>query len=294
MNMPKYIYIGQKSNEVSEINLGAAGNEGGRWKDSNQTPIKLEVVVRVVCAGAMVRHASRWETVPKRRGVSGRKVYDENDRSVGLVVEFGSFRHFMAADAGGSFGRAYADIESKLGPAMKDFLGSSNVAGQAKQPRAGHCCSMKVNHHGTKYANDASFIAVLHPKVVTVPAGFRYYFHGHPTNEALHNLDGQTSVEKVFATEIAQVGGYQPRPLTKVAIMGDTVLRPIDDTVFKSWMHDPKTSGGPAPKVQMHVYGNQVSTPTGSGASYHPRPTVGPDPSRQYPSQAFTLACDQH
>lgn len=87
----------------------------------------LPIGVRIVAADRKVLGLFATLGIPtevparRRRRADGQQVgIDQNDRSMVLIVEYGSFRHLVGGDAGGSTGIAYADIESVLRPALQD------------------------------------------------------------------------------------------------------------------------------------------------------------------------------
>lgn len=188
-------------------------------------PNKEKIVARVLAAGRKIfagPHLAPQDAGPKVKSRQGKEQMDENDRSIVLAIEYGKFRHFLGGDAGGSDGMTYADIETPLAKVLKNDAWN------------GHCCTMKLNHHGSRYSNDRDLLDVIRPRIVTIPSGIRLNFHKHPTSETLQRLHETNGLEKAFATEIASRGkgiAFDPKPLTNVEISGDIVIRPYDNTI---------------------------------------------------------------
>lgn len=77
---------------------------------------------------------------------------DENDRSVAVRVRYGSFDALIAGDLSGVNAGGYADVESAVGPTV----------GQVEV--------YKVNHHGSRYSSNPTFLATIAPKLGIVSA----------------------------------------------------------------------------------------------------------------------------
>jgi hypothetical protein len=142
---------------------------------------------------------------------------DQNDRSIVLVLEYGSFRYFLGGDiagtgsaAGGNvgpeimaptrsrFSSTHADVETSLSVTLQRAFPetTSAVSGAPKYPFAGTCTVAKANHHGSSSSFDAAFLGTLRPKAVVVSSGVRARFHRHPTQQVIDRLatvDGRTT-----------------------------------------------------------------------------------------------------
>jgi type II secretory pathway pseudopilin PulG len=165
---------------------------GGRDDGSQPFAIPLgfinniPVICRILASDLAVLATNGREEVPRRKVKSKEKI-DQNDRSTVLVVEYGSFRHFIGGDAGGSLGKAYANVEAKLAPAMPLVLAKPSSKG-ARFKTPAHCCAMKLNHHGTRFSNDEHFLATVRPRLALIPAGVMAMPHGHPMPETVTRL----------------------------------------------------------------------------------------------------------
>jgi hypothetical protein len=242
-------------------------------------------------------------------GVGPEASMNPNDRSIALVVEYGSFRHFIGGDAGGAVGAAsggYADIETVLAGAMEQVLpasSSSAASGASKFRGDGHCCTMKVNHHGAMYSNDEAFFATLQPRVALISSGVRFQFHGHPTPDAIQRLtEAQwvkgkgkrantllTTDHGIFATEIALVdhGVAHDVDTQRLKILGDICIRPLDEDIAAS-----VNATGFKRSIGIQVYGNGAQTPNLTKSTL--RATCAVPAELIYPLGPFDLACDQH
>lgn len=92
---------------------------------------------------------------------------NENDLSVGWVLTFNTFQYFTGGDLGGE-STYYADNETPLAPQVGDV----DV--------------FKINHHGSQYSTNQTFVNTLKPEVGIIPVGTNTY--GHPTQVVLDRL----------------------------------------------------------------------------------------------------------
>ena len=296
-----YVPKGGKNDATTTSAATQWGFELGKGVGGMPVNIRVVASERAVFAGTTNAIA---EVPPKKRKGRKKSTVDENDRSIAVVVEYGSFRHFVAADTGGAEGSAYADIEGVLAPQMALTLPIARAANAAKFASAGHCCSFKLNHHGTKFSNDARFFATLRPRLAIVPAGVKLYFHGHPTKETVARMvatnwlasDGTTQVAntlaEIVATEIASKGKgktFNPDPTNKIKIMGDMIIRPIDEDLVAAHL---ATAAGQAVRIQ--VYGNREQTPLPTGSKCALRATVAAATTGNYPVTPLELSCGLH
>ncbi len=94
---------------------------------------------------------------------------EENSRSIGLKVEFGSFDFWIGGDTTGG-GNNTADVETPLGPT----IGNLEV--------------LKASHHGSFTSSNASFVAATDPDVAVFSCGDGNPFD-HPSIDAINNLN---------------------------------------------------------------------------------------------------------
>jgi beta-lactamase superfamily II metal-dependent hydrolase len=196
--------------------------------------------------------------------------FDQNDRSIVMLLEYGSFRYFLGGDIagnggadGGNFGANaintsakkyfsnHADVESKLAPALAAMLPATTdySAGSPKFPNAGYCTVVKANHHGSNSSNDVYFLSTVRPLIAVASAGVKKNFHRHPTQEVMNRtsrtqtpdwgLRGSifetivNTIEQVYVTECAAKKNKVAftTDLRGARILGDIVIRPIDETI---------------------------------------------------------------
>ena len=107
--------------------------------------------------GAVVEHGGATVTVVARDGVvvGGAPlsdIDDPNERSLGLLVEFGGRSVFLGGDLTGG-GLGMVDVEAEVAAAT----GPVDV--------------LKLNHHGSQTSSSAGFLATLQPRAVVISVG---------------------------------------------------------------------------------------------------------------------------
>lgn len=123
-------------------------------------------------------------------GISTR---DENDRSVVTVIHFGQFDAVLGGDLSGFSTSKYRDIESS----------AASKVGQVEV--------YEVNHHGSQYSSNPTWLDIVHPQVGIISCGDTNEYY-HPTKGALdrlHSLNIHT-----YWTEVGN--GVKPSSLDKV------------------------------------------------------------------------------
>jgi beta-lactamase superfamily II metal-dependent hydrolase len=112
---------------------------------------------------------------------------DENDYGVGLLIQYGGFRMIVSGDMGGYNSGGYKDVESILAP----DIGKVSV--------------LHVNHHGSQYSSNPTWITTLDPKVSVISVGNNGY--GHPTQLALDRLCNDPGANNyIYQTELGSGG----------------------------------------------------------------------------------------
>ncbi|MEW9552428.1 hypothetical protein [Nonomuraea sp. NPDC050783] len=216
------------------------------------------------------------------------KAVDQNDRSIVVVVEYGSFRYFAGGDIAGDGGPAggntsqnamrkadkryysvHADVESTLGPVLERVLPQTTayVSGTGKYPWPGYCTVMKADHHGSSSSMDIHLLATLRPLIVLISAGVKARFHRHPTPEVMSRLSSPwidrnghavtNSISAVYLTEMALTWRKKAfaTQLGSARVLGDIVVRPVDESVEELHL-----ATAPGKQLQVQVYGTGVST----------------------------------
>jgi beta-lactamase superfamily II metal-dependent hydrolase len=94
--------------------------------------------------------------------------HNENDLCVGLLVSLGDFDFFVSGDLSGTNTSSYSDIETSVGPQVGDIE------------------VYRVNHHGSSYSSNQSFVDDIQPEVSVFSVGSNSY--GHPTQMVINRL----------------------------------------------------------------------------------------------------------
>lgn len=116
---------------------------------------------------------------------------NENERSLGLLIEYKGFRYFTSGDltAGGPSGsRVTEDLESIVAP----LVGKVDI--------------LHINHHGSLTSSNPTFLETLSPTASIISTG-NHNTYGHPSSEILSRLYQIGS--EVYLTEKGN-GGYLP------------------------------------------------------------------------------------
>jgi len=133
----------------------------------------------------------RIEIVALNAKVNGTVVAttNENDLSVVAVVRFGNFDAVIGGDLSGFKTDSYEDIETSVAP----HVGKVEV--------------YKVNHHGSRYSSNSTWLDTIKPKVGVISTGIGNKY-GHPTQECLERL--HAAGVKTYWTEAGE--GVEPEP----------------------------------------------------------------------------------
>ena len=181
--------------------------------DSGVTPTEISlgkgvdgipITAYVVASGQSVNNGITGVTAIASTG----KNVDQNDRSVVLMLQYGSFRYFTGGDiagsggaAGGNFGTnavvagakkffssAHADVESTLGPGLEALFPATTkwLANRPKFVTAGYCTVVKANHHGSSSSMDVHLFGTLQPLLLLISSGVKSRFHNHPTQQVMN------------------------------------------------------------------------------------------------------------
>lgn len=116
---------------------------------------------------------------------------NENERSLGLLIEYNGFRYFTSGDltgGGPSGSRVTEDLESMVAP----LVGKVDV--------------LHINHHGSLTSSNPTFLETLSPTASIISTG-NHNTYGHPSSEILSRLYQIGS--EVYLTEKGN-GGYLP------------------------------------------------------------------------------------
>lgn len=128
--------------------------------------------------------------------------YDENDLSIGYVVEVGSFQFFVGGDISGNTNcTPYRDIETSVGVEVGDVE------------------VLRTNHHGSHCNSNSSFVNALNPEAAIISVGNGNPY-GHPTSTVINRLVNVGAY--IYQTEQGTGGSI---PTGKGEIAGDIVIR---------------------------------------------------------------------
>ena len=353
---PKYLYFTEKSKKDNRIK---AYKEVFKWADMSsyitQVPVRrgglalsvsssrsrkkyeplvielgegvegIPILLRAVAAKAYV-----WDVKNEKRIKVETKKTDPNDRSIVLVLEYGSFRGFFGGDIAGN-GLAeggngkysmnvdgkrhfsqHGDVESVLMPALEKAYPKTDFA-QRNKPKfstAGHCTFYKVSHHGSSSSNDIHTLGRTTPRVAVISSGLKTRFHRHPTEEVMRRLDeaqwtaGGEKINNttsgtsdkdcgIFITEIAECarGNDFSVDVKRGSIVGDVIVRPLDETIKNAQKSDKLGN-----TITVQVYGSGIQTlldPSDEGntlRSNKPKPKYD----SLYAIGPFTFNCNEH
>ena len=200
----------------------------------------------------------------------------------GNGVEAGGNKGANAMDASTKKATSrHADVETTLEPALEAHFPATATPYKANTPKfatSGYATVMKANHHGSNSSDDVHLFATLQPAVFLLSSGVKARFHRHPTQEVLNRATKTTtsdwgchatptkkadsvtvknSIKQIYITEMAdEVKGKRFTVNAYTAkIMGDIIMRPIDETVNAVQQ---ATAKGATLTVQ--VYGTGVQT----------------------------------
>jgi len=202
------------------------------------------ITVHVLASGQAVWNAAARQVVPIK---SVGSAVDQNDRSIVLMLEYGSFRCLLGGDiagnggaGGGNFGgnaigpgekryfSVHADVESVLGPALEAYFPQTPdgewLAGKPKFTAPGYATVFKANHHGSSSSVDVHLLATLAPLVFVGSSGVKARFHAHPTQQVMNRIDatqtpqwGRRASGPVKADKVQEPNTIKGAYLTEVA-----------------------------------------------------------------------------
>jgi beta-lactamase superfamily II metal-dependent hydrolase len=198
MNKTKRVYIepgGQNSGTKTQVTIDLGVGVNG-----------IPITATVLAAAQAVWDAAKKKTIAI---ASTGSTVDQNDRSVVLVLQYGSFRCLLGGDIagngvgpGGNFGAnaadtgskkffsQHADVETTLGPALEAYFPKTAiwVKGQPKFTADGYCTVFKANHHGSSSSVDVHLLATVQPLVFVGSSGVKARFHNHPTQAVMNRI----------------------------------------------------------------------------------------------------------
>lgn len=136
-------------------------------------------------------------------GASG----SENDLSVGWALNYGTFQYFTGGDLGGE-SSSYADSETPLA----SVVGDVDV--------------LKVNHHGSAYSTNQTFVSALKPEAAVILVGDGNPY-SHPVQSTLTRLVNAKCY--IYQTETGTGGTI---PTGKGAVANDNIVIATEGTSY--------------------------------------------------------------
>lgn len=123
----------------------------------------------------------------------------ENERSVGLLVEYGQFKYFAAGD---------------LEYAIEDTIGN----------HIGDISVLKAQNHGSKNSSSHYFLSKTAPDAVLISVGSPNS-PNHPAQETLNRMDSTSSIKHIYQTTTGD-GGTS----SKVQVLGTIITKVWSDS----------------------------------------------------------------
>lgn len=112
----------------------------------------------------------------------------ENDRSIALVLRFGTFDYFIASDLTGG-GSSTANVESKIAA------------------DAGDVDVLHVGHHGSTTSTNQTLVDTLKPEQAVISCGDGNSYN-HPVQAILDRLGSATQMQTIWQTEAGNGGTH--------------------------------------------------------------------------------------
>ncbi|HYP53299.1 MAG TPA: lamin tail domain-containing protein [Pyrinomonadaceae bacterium] len=166
----------------------------------------------------------------------------ENDRSVALVLRFGTFDYFIASDLTGG-GSSTADVESLAASAVGDV----DV--------------LHVGHHGSTTSTNQTLVNTLKPQQAVISCGDGNSYN-HPVQTILDRLGAAPTMNTIWQTELGSGGTH-----AKVRVGGDITFLTNGTSYSVTMSSTGQTfnystdgiSGGPPPAGLRRVVINEVA-----------------------------------
>ncbi len=166
----------------------------------------------------------------------------ENDLSIGWLLNYNTFQYFTGGDLGGET-TYYADNETPLAP------------------QVGNVDAFKVNHHGSQYSTNQTFVNTLQAEVCIIPVGTNSY--GHPTQVVLDRL----AAANCYIYQIA-TGSGGTIPVGKGVVANNHVILKTSGSNYTiSYGATTHTYPGDGYLVDTFADGNFTSYPTWGGTT---------------------------
>ncbi len=164
-------------------------------------------------------------TKPIWTAARGVEVREENDKGLCLKVTYGNFKGATCGDINGTDEGKRTDVESAAAADMGavDFV--------------------KVNHHGSKFSSNCTFVETLAPAAAVVSVGKNPPRWGHPDPDVLSRW------QQVTVSNGGVSGVYQTEDGDGNVVHGDVTLTTDGRTDFKISARDPQGSDPASPLI---------------------------------------------
>ncbi len=166
----------------------------------------------------------------------------ENDLSVGWLLNYLSFQYFTGGDLGGET-TYYADNETPLAP------------------QVGNVDAFKINHHGSQYSTNQTFVNTLQAEVSIIPVGTNTY--GHPTQVVLDRL----AAANFYMYQVATGSGGTIPSGKGVVANNHVILKTAGSNYTISYGATTHTYPGDGRLVDTFADGNFTSYPAWGGTT---------------------------
>ena len=130
----------------------------------------------------------------------------ENDRSIALVLRYGTFDYFIASDLTGG-GSSTGDVETKIAV------------------DAGDVDVLHVGHHGSTTSTNQTLVDTLKPEQAVISCGDGNSYN-HPVQAILDRLEAPTQMQKIWQTEAGN-GGTSSK-----VVVGDNITFLTDGNTY--------------------------------------------------------------
>jgi beta-lactamase superfamily II metal-dependent hydrolase len=164
---------------------------------------------------------------------------DENDRSIGVLIEYGDFEYFFAGDLGGG------DTDNSCTGRSTGQVNVETPVAQTLKPGGAHPLLsayglevIHVNHHGSESSTNPDFINLLTPRIACIATGSgqsdSYMF---PRHDVVDNvlMAGVSCMTGPAVTVLQNEEGYPAGTLTSYAgyCIGDIILKTNGQRLFQ-------------------------------------------------------------
>jgi beta-lactamase superfamily II metal-dependent hydrolase len=284
----------------------------------------IPITVTVIASGQRVSTNPGFTDIASLKSTT-----DQNDRSVVAMLQYGSFRYFLGGDiagnglaAGGNTGTnamvvtkkkghsKHADVETTIRTAVQKHFPQSKSADLKKTgPKflnAGYCTVMKADHHGSSSSDDVYLLSTMRPLLFLLSTGIKARWHSHPTQQVLDRAaksktpkwgrpgglpDINNSIDQIYITEIVDKhkGKKFGAVLNGSRILGDIVVRPLDDSVLAV-----QNATKPGTQLTVQVYGMGLFTELADPSSSFVTATVKTTTGKPYYPIGYWEHSDTH